>query len=39
MRYIAETCNSALRTGSDDITGFFRPSFLPKVGLSVWGKV
>jgi hypothetical protein len=25
----AETCNSALRTGSDDITGFFRPSFLP----------
>jgi hypothetical protein len=25
LEYIAETCNSAIGTGIDDITGFFSP--------------
>jgi hypothetical protein len=29
LEYIAETCNSALRTGVDDITGFLSLYFLP----------
>ena len=28
LSYIAETCNSALRTGMDDITGFFESLIL-----------
>jgi hypothetical protein len=29
LEYIAETCNSSLETGIEDITSYFGPSFLP----------
>jgi hypothetical protein len=36
LEYIAETCNSAPRTGIDDITGLFGPSFLPICWRGIW---